>query len=347
MYKIFADGTLIFDSTLDEYRIGKGSISLETNRSGSFVFSVYPDHPYYDRFVKKKTVIKVTRSGKIVFRGRVLNDVVDYWNNKVLTCEGELGFFNDSYIRPFKFEGSVSALLTKFITEHNDQVDEFKRFRLGEITVVSDSPISRYTSIYNTTLDNLDSRLINSSLGGYFYITHGADGTDDIPTLNYLADFTKVSTQLIEFGSNLKNYTRTAKAEDLATAVIPLGGELESESEEKERLTIKSVNGGKDYIYDPAAVALYGWIFKKVEHNDINTAQTLLEHGRRDLVEIVKQNITIELTAVDLHLLNRSIESFSLTTIFALSLSLITSTRHSSVINRRSTYLSRKTIRSP
>ena len=42
MYKIFADDTLIYDSTIDDYKIAKGEITLETNKSGSFVFSLYP-----------------------------------------------------------------------------------------------------------------------------------------------------------------------------------------------------------------------------------------------------------------------------------------------------------------
>ena len=49
MYKILADGTVIYDSTLEDYKIGKGLITLETNKSGSFTFSVYPDHFYYDK----------------------------------------------------------------------------------------------------------------------------------------------------------------------------------------------------------------------------------------------------------------------------------------------------------
>ena len=60
MYKIFADyvrlydesvkdyvikeNVLIFDSTIEDYKIGKGSVTLETNKSGSFIFSVYPEH---------------------------------------------------------------------------------------------------------------------------------------------------------------------------------------------------------------------------------------------------------------------------------------------------------------
>ena len=116
MYKIYADDTLIYDSTLEDYKIGKGQITLETNKSGSFVFSIYPDHFYYDNFIRLKTVITVYKSGKIVFRGRILNDVTDYWNNKTITCEGELGFLQDSIIRPFSFTGTPESLFKKFIS---------------------------------------------------------------------------------------------------------------------------------------------------------------------------------------------------------------------------------------
>ena len=309
MYKIYADNTLIYDSTLEDYRIGKGVISLETNKSGSFTFSVYPDHFYYDCFIRLKTVIKVTRSGKIIFRGRILNDVTDYWNNKVITCEGELGFLQDSIIRPFTFNGTPVDLFKKFVDEHNAQVDDFKKFKIGSVTVVDpNNYIARSNSNYETALYNLNSRLIEDSLGGYFFITHGEDGTEDIPTLNYLADFTKVSSQVVEFGSNLKDYTKTIKADEIATALIPIGAETNPDTHEK--LTIKSINGGKDYIYDPDAVALYGWIFKVVEWDEVTVASNLLTKGRERLAQIVKQNITIELNAIDLHLRDRSIESF-------------------------------------
>lgn len=304
MYKIYADTTLIYDSTLDDYKIGKGSISLETNKSGSFTFSVYPNHFYYDKFVRLKTVITVYKANKIVFRGRILNDVSDYWNNKVITCEGEMGFFQDSIIRPFEFIGTPGEFLNKIVSEHNAQADEFKQFKVGVVTVgEEESSIARNNVEYATSFESLEKHLINDTLGGYLYIMHGEDGTERIPTLNYLKDFTKVSSQNIEFGSNLKNYTKTVKAEEIATAIIPLG---------KDGLTIRNVNAGIDYIYSPEGVELYGWIYKIVSFNDITDAETLKSTAEKQLEEIVKQNITIELNAIDLHLLDRSIESFNL-----------------------------------
>lgn len=315
MYKIFADDTtLIYDSTIEKYKIGKGQITLETNKSGSFVFSVYPDHFYYDKFIRRKTVITVYRSGKIVFRGRVLNDKTDYWNNKEITCEGELGFLQDSIIRPYDFKGTPEALFKKFINEHNSQVDEDKQFKIGTVSVVdSNGNIARLNTAYESAFINLKDRLIEETLGGYLYITHGSNGDDVIPTINYLADFTKVASQKIEFGSNLKNYTKTVKASDIATAIIPLGAKIDDGNSDTEdpRLTIASVNSGKDYIYDADAVALYGWIYKVVEWDDVTEPANLKSKAQKYLESIVKQNITIELNVIDLHLIDPNIESFN------------------------------------
>ncbi len=315
MYKIFADNKLIFDNAIDDYKIGKGSISLETSKSGTFTFSLYPDHFFYDSFVKLKTVITVYKSEKIIFRGRCLNDVTDHWNNKVITCEGELGFLQDSVIRPFEFNGTPEDLFAKFVTEHNSQVDEFKRFKIGIVTVEDpNNYVARSNSNYETTFSNLNSRLRESALGGHFFITHGEDGKDEIPTLNYLADFTNVSPQTIEFGSNLKNYTKTVKADDIATAIIPLGAEIDDgdDSTANPKLTIASINNGVDYVYNADAVALYGWIFRVVSWDDVTVASNLKRKAEAYLADVIQQNITIEVNAIDLHLLDRSIESFNL-----------------------------------
>ena len=314
MYQIFADDTLIYDSTLEDFKIGKGSVELEVDKSGSCVFSLYPGHFFYDKFVRLKTVITVYKFGRIIFRGRVLNDETNYWNNKVITCEGERGFLQDSFIRPYTFSGTPEALFEKFIVEHNAQVDKFKRFKVGQVTVKDPNGyIARSNSGYNTAYDNLNSRLIEDSLGGHFVITHDEDG-DQTPTLNYLADFTHKASQVVEFGANLKNYTRTVNAENVATAIIPLGHEVDDGNDETEnpRLTIASVNGGKDYVYSPEAVEERGWIFAVVEWDDVTEPENLKKKAEAYLEELVQQSITIELNAIDLHLLDKNIESFSL-----------------------------------
>ena len=311
MYRIFADDTLIYDGTLDDYKIGKGAISLEINKSGSFVFSLYPDHFFYNNFVRLKTVITVYKSGRIVFRGRILTDVTDYHNNKTITCEGELGFLQDSIIRPYEFSGTPGELLSNLIAAHNAQVDAFKQFRVGDIKMSDASAaITRSNADYSTALTNVIGQFPDSALGGYIYITHGENGDDPIPTINYCSDFSKVSTQIVEFGSNLKDYTKTVKADSIATAIIPLGAELSNESG-KERLTIAKVNDGVDYVYSADGVALYGWIFKTVTFDDVVLADELKAKAEAYVKTILSQNVTIELTVIDLHLIDPTIEPFS------------------------------------
>lgn len=313
MYKIYADETLIYDSTVDDYKIGKGSGSLESNKAGSFTFSVYPEHFFYDRFIKKRTVITVTKSDRILFRGRVLDDKVDMWKRKEVICEGELNFLQDSFIRPYTFNGTPEEAFHKFVSEHNAQVDEFKRFKIGSVTVYDpNNYIARSNSNYENALKNLTSRLLEDSLGGYLHISHGEDGKDPIPTIHYLADFTEISSQTIEFGSNLKDFLKTGTGQAIATAIIPLGAKIEDGNAETEdlRLTIAAVNDGLDYVYNQAAVAKHGWIFDTVIYDDVTIPANLKARGLTDLAQRIQENITLQLTAVDLHLLDHSIESF-------------------------------------
>lgn len=316
MYKIFADNTLIYDSTLDDYKIGKGLVTKETDKSGSFVFSLFPDHFFYDSIVKMRTVVTVYKSNDIVFRGRVLDDSVDHWNNKVLTCEGELGFLQDSIVRPYTFSGTAAALFMQLIQAHNAQVDESKQFAIGDITVEGNVNIANED--YVSSLDSLTSHLI-AQRGGHLCIHHNGE----TPVLSYLSDFTETATQVIEFGENLKSYTKKANAADIATAIIPIGGTVTREvmngydedgepiiEEYDEIIDIKGVNGGVDYVYSEEGVARYGWICKQVDFEDITDASLLLSTARAYVENAAQHNITLELSAVDLHLLDRSIESF-------------------------------------
>lgn len=314
MYQIFADDTLIYDSKFEDYRIAKGVINLEKNKSGSFVFSLYPDHFYYERFARLKTVITVYKSNKIIFRGRILNETIDFQNNKVLTCEGELGFLQDSIIRPFSFSGTPRELFIKLIEDHNAQVEDFKQFGVGEVTVIADAvdnQIIRENLEYESTYDNLINQLSNI-LGGYIYITR--EGDDTRPILNYVKDVDKVSSQMIEFGSNLKDYTKTIKADSVATVIIPVGATIDDgdSNTEDPRLTIESVNDGVDYVFSSTGIAMYGRICKVVEFDDVTDAWELKRKGEEYLESVVNHTITVELNAIDLHLLDRSIESFNL-----------------------------------
>lgn len=317
MYKIYATNrindnphkyTLIYDSQIDDkkYNITKGSITLETNKAGSFTFGVYPQHFYYDDFIPMQTLIKVTKDDNIIFIGRILNTSADYWKNLTITCEGELAFLNDSIVKPYEFSGTPQELLEKFIDNHNRYGNI--NFKIGKVTVTDpNNYIARSNIEYENTLSNMNSRLINDSLGGYFYITH--ENNENAPTLNYLSDFENVSTQTIEFGKNLKDYVKTDTGENIATIIIPLGAKQENSDV---RLTIADVNDGNIELKNKDAIFKYGFITKIVAFDDVTDANNLKTKGQEYLDNIVNHNITIDLKAIDLHLINKDISSFKL-----------------------------------
>lgn len=307
MYKIYNNDVLIYDSTLEDYVIGKGQITKEINRAGSFVFMLYNSSPFYNAIQKMKGIIRVHKGDELIFRGRPIKESLSFYKDKTFTCEGELNFFRDSIQRPYEFTGTPEELLRQFVETHNSQVDEEKRFTLGTVTVTDPNDyIVRSNSAYEDTLTNIQKRLLDT-LGGYIFIT----GSESERVINWHADSPYRSSQGIKFGENLLDFTKSNKTEDIVTAIIPLGADIEDEETgAKSRLTIAEINDGIDYVYNADAVALYGWIFGTETWGDVTVASNLKTKGEASLATRIKQSITIEVSSIDLSLMDKSIDSF-------------------------------------
>jgi len=119
MLKIYADQWLLHDDRLQDLRVLSPKLALEVNKTGSLEFSIYPDHPYYTKIAKFKTIITVYQDDLLVFRGRVLNEEKGFYNEKQVACEGQLAFLLDSIQRPYDFTGSVKDYFTQLVTNHS------------------------------------------------------------------------------------------------------------------------------------------------------------------------------------------------------------------------------------
>lgn len=310
MYKVFCDEWQIYNMTMPSLKLVNPKADLEVNKAGSFTFTIYPQHPYYDKLQKMKSIILIYQNDRVIFRGRILNSSKGFYNQKQVTCEGELAFFVDSTIRPYDFQGDVPEYFAFLIGEHNKQVKASKQFKVGNVTVTDPNGyITRSDSTYPTTYDCITSKLVNS-LGGYIQFRHETDGV----YVDYLADFTTLNSQDIELKKNILDISEDEKGEGIATAIIPLGAKIEEEgvdAEEQKRLTIESVNDGKDYVYNPEAVEKYGWIYKTVTWDDVTLPENLLRKANEELSGAILFENTIEVNAVDLSGTNKEISSFS------------------------------------
>lgn len=308
IYKVYCDGSLLYHSKLESLKIISPSVELEANKTGSFKFTVPVDHPYYGLIHKLKSIITVYQDDYLLFRGRVLDDEIGWHNEKAVSCEGEMAFLLDSIMRPYDFSGSIAEYLALLLDSHNGQVDEEKRFVLGNVTVTdANDYIVRSNIDYTDTWTELNNKLLNN-LGGYLQIRH----EDGVRYLDYLQDFTLLAPQTITFGKNLLDLKRISKGADIATAVIPLGAKLKDAegNDTDQRLTIVAVNDGSDTIVDDGAKAQYGLIVKTVIFDDVTEASNLLNKGKAHLAQLVNLPETIELTAADLATLGEKITSF-------------------------------------
>lgn len=308
MYFIRAGDSLLYDPRVDGLKVTSPKLDLECNKAGTASFIMYPAHPLYDAVIKLKTIITIYRDKELIFRGRVLNDDIDFNRAKKLSLEGELAFFNDSVVRPYTFTGSIKDYLELLLDSHNSQVDAEKQFKLGNVTVTDPNDyIPRSDTTYPTTWSLLDSKLVGS-LGGYLIVRHEDNGN----YLDYLADSSYIAEQSIELGDNLLDLTRVNKGEDIATGIIPLGKAVDDDDPDTTdmRLTIASVNGGKDYLVDETAAAIYGRVFKTVTYNDVTIAANLLSKGKQDLAQSIKTLQTITIKAIDKYMTNVDITAF-------------------------------------
>ena len=77
-------------------------------------------------------------------------------------------------------------------------------------------------------------------------------------------------------------------------------------------LTVESVNNGSMYVKSDEAFAAYGWIEKVVTWNDVSDPVVLLEKAKAYLRDLQFDNMELELSALDLHYLDVSIEAVKL-----------------------------------
>lgn len=310
MYRVYCNDSPLYDLRDEDLVLISPIVKIGENTAGSFEFSILPKHPHYEKVNELTSVITAYDGDEEIFCGRVVEITKDLYNRKKVICEGELAYFNDSIQRPAKYQGlTVRGYLETLVNIHNQQVKNQgidKTFKVGAVTVQDNNDyVYKYTN-WESTLEVIKTDLLNT-YGGYLRIRK----ENGVRYIDYLADYPNTNTQVIEFGSNLLDFTHDMVASDIVTAVIPLGARLEDVTEVEgldAYLTIKDVNGGVDYVYSQEAVKSYGWIFKTVKWDDVHVADNLLRKGKEYLSDIQFAQITLTVSAVDLHMLHVDME---------------------------------------
>ena len=309
MYSIYSDGVCIHSAKAltKEHKLLNPKLTLTDNAAGSLDITVPPGNAGYDKIERISSELVVKRNDVELWSGRVITEKGDFWNQRILTCEGELAYLNDTHQEPASYTDiDVGDFLTAILDFHNSKVGEDKQFILGAVTVHENITC---TTNYETTLDCINENVINK-LGGHISIRK----EDGVRYIDYFEDYMNTNTQTIQFGKNLVDFVKNWDMTSYATVIIPRGARLEDSPIEglEAYLTVESVNAGSIYVTDENAIKERGWIEAVVDFENVTDASELLEKARTYISDTQFENLIIEVSAVDLHYLMKSEEPIKL-----------------------------------
>lgn len=240
MYKIFeypfgnpTDKRLIYAPNNRNALVLSPKLTREVSKGGSLSFTMTRDHEQYESLQKMSTCITVEQDDKEIWRGRVLSHEADWYNRRVIYCEGALSYFNDSAITPFNYEGKLAQFLQHLIDAHNQQCGnmKMKRFELGTVTAALGDLVVHYGDRdsygvgedYGSTWDIID-KMVLKVYGGYAYCTYNpATGNNVLNYCDQAFEADRLVNQTIEYGVNLLDFTEKTDTNSLFTRVYPMG----------------------------------------------------------------------------------------------------------------------------
>ena len=287
-----------------------GSCKFGINTIDSFTFTIFPNNDGYNLIYPLKTLVEVKNlnTNNVEFEGRVLLQTPKMDNNgiiyKTVVCESYLGYLNDS-VQSYETISGVSAeeLFKKIINNHNSQVENSKKFIIGEIKIGTSSSDNedRYLN-YEKTFDSVNKNLIER-FGGELRVRKAGDNI----YIDYIKEIGEKKNTVIALANNLIAIEQEKDPSEIITRLIPVGAKLENSDE---RLTITSINGGINYVEDEEAIKEFGVIVDTVNFDDITEAIELLNKAKSYLKENNKIKKKYKIDALDLSTIDLNFDSF-------------------------------------
>lgn len=305
MYSILCDGEMVYapSYSAQDYMVTSAVLDMELNRASTLTFTMPYGSVAYDSIKKLKSVITVYDGTEKIFHGRCIDSTDDWYKSRTIKCEGELGFLNDSILRPYSKTDTSANIFSYYITQHNAAVSADRQFVVGDVSTMASEQIVRESEQYPVTMDELQEKLIEN-YGGYVLPRYVGNSI----YLDYKATSGGNNSQLIKFGSNMLDMSTFINAAEVKTVLIPLG----ANDSNNQPITIKSVNNNKDYVQSDTAVALFGRIEVCEKWEDVNTPSILLQRANARISELISEATTLTIKAVDLSLIDVDTERLKL-----------------------------------
>lgn len=236
MYRILYNDSTIFDPYGNENEVvTDASMSVEINAAAYMDFTMSRLHPLYNTIAERDGVVTLYWDSNILFQGVIESIDIDIQGNKAISCVSALDYLNDTVVRPYSTiageqkltaPSSVDGYFKWLIDQHNEHVlDSGKRFDVGVnqgANLQQNNFIYRSSTNNTTTASEISDQLLDS-LGGYLTMRY----VDDRYVLDLYADLHTMNTQIVDFGVNITDFSKTIDTKDQYTALILKGGSPE------------------------------------------------------------------------------------------------------------------------
>lgn len=324
-YKVLYNNQLLFDPYTND-RITDTKLSSKLNAASYFDFTIAPTHSLYSKLAERAGEVRIYFNNLILFKGEISQIEEDFDGNYSVSCTGVLDYLTATRVRPYstvegeqplKAPSSYDGYFQWLIDQHNSNcLDSRKHFSVG---VNQGNMLDKNNYIYRaseqrpTTASEIEDKILNSA-GGYLFVRY----QDDLNILDLYADVHDVNTQIIDYGVNMLDFTKTTTTEGQYTAVVATGYTPDppnSQTDVKMKpITLEGcADGGTPYsstivktgdrVYDVEAVKRYGYHEYYVSNTDITTYDGLLYYACKTLNTLLSPALTISVKAVDLALI--------------------------------------------
>lgn len=316
MYELLY-GSRVLHNPLDDVFALDCECKLSLTAPGELSFKLNPTHPLYGEIelLQKNVEIVLSDDGEELFRGRAMEKTVDFDGNEEYVCEGNLAYLNDILLRPYSTEDpgmphDPSGYFNFLINSYNQYAAAKDTFAVGRNEANRIKPtIDRENSNLVTVRQELKDKMLDP-LGGYTVMRHEGGRW----YIDYLADGGKESAQRIEFGENLTDYMRMSSAYERYTAVVPVGEDADGNpvdiSALPDGIVFEGIRKEGDRLIDVEAAALFGII-----EYDLSSDAALPVNVQANGISFLRTNKmgdTLEIKAVDMHLVDSEIERIGL-----------------------------------
>ena len=318
MYYVYVDGQVVYDGIDDRPSVVSAQLSQQENCAAYLDMEVMPTVAVEEG----ASTCEVRWGQSVLFSGRV-TDVTEQADGRLkVSAVSDLDRLRDVLVRPHSTDGSVGdecpsdlkGYLEWLVQQYDARAVGGHRIDVGENQCdrLTKDALSLSEASYRTVADCLESDVL--SIGGHLDYRPHAGGTG---TLDLWADVHEASDQLVELGENVVSIEVSRDATSLATAIVPYSGSGDSEVTlaglDADGRALVSNSGmclaeSGDAIYEPAAVARWGYREQRVELVGCADAAALVRAAVPRLRTMLAPTVTVTCRAVDMALYNRSYE---------------------------------------